>query len=197
MDIRQLRYALALAEHQHFGRAAAAVGIAQPPLSKAIAQLEGEVGTRLFDRTRQGVFPTAAGEALLAPARRIDQELTAAALDAPRAARGATGRLRTGFITAALLSMLPPVLRRFRAEHPEVRLQLQEMVTVESSRALGAGELEVFSCRGAPGGRATRCHPLPRRATRAWSPAAGQRGGQPRLPDWRREYQPPVRRPAP
>jgi len=87
MDVRQLRYALALAEHQHFGRAAAAVGIAQPPLSKAIAQLEGEVGFRLFDRTREGVFPTAAGEALLARARRIDQELTAAAVDAQRAAR--------------------------------------------------------------------------------------------------------------
>jgi DNA-binding transcriptional LysR family regulator len=153
VDVRQLRYALALAEHQHFGRAAAAVGIAQPPLSKAIAQLEGEVGARLFDRTRQGVFPTAAGEALLARARRIDQELTAAALDAQRAARGETGSLRIGFISSALLSMLPPVLRRFRAEHPEVRLQLQEMVTVESSRALVAGELDVIICRGAPRGR--------------------------------------------
>jgi DNA-binding transcriptional LysR family regulator len=153
MDVRQLRYALALAEHQHFGRAAAAVGIAQPPLSKAIAQLEGEVGARLFDRTRQGVFPTAAGEALLARARRIDQELTAATVDAQRAARGETGSLRIGFISSALLSLLPPVLRRFRAEHPEVRLQLQEMVTVESSRALVAGELDVIICRGAPRGR--------------------------------------------
>src|ERR1700739_1087934 len=139
VDVRQLRYALALAEHQHFGRAAVAVGIAQPPLSKAIAQLEGEVGARLFDRTRQGVFPTAAGEALLARARRIDQELTAAALDAQRAARGETGRRRIGFTHSAPLSVLPPVLRRFRAEHPEVRLQLQEMVTVGRHRALGGG----------------------------------------------------------
>jgi len=153
VDVRQLRYALALAEHQHFGRAAVAVGIAQPPLSKAIARLEREVGARLFDRTRQGVFPTAAGEALLARARRIDQELTAAALDAQRAARGETGSLRIGFNNSALLSMLPPVLRRFRVEHPEVRLQLQEMVTVESSRALVAGELDVIICRGAPRGR--------------------------------------------
>ena len=118
VDVRQLRYALALAEHQHFGRAAAAVGIAQPPLSKAIAQLEREVGVRLFDRTRQGVFPTAAGEALLARARRIDQELTAAALDAQRAARGETGSLRIGFNNSAMLSMLPPVLRRFRGRTP-------------------------------------------------------------------------------
>jgi DNA-binding transcriptional LysR family regulator len=143
---------LALAEHQHFGRAAAAVGIAQPPLSKAIAQLESEVGVKLFDRTRQGVFPTAAGDALLARARRIDQELTAAAVDAQRAARGETGSLRIGFIGSALLSMLPPVLRRFRVEHPEVRLQLEEMSTVESSRALVSGELDVIICRGAPRG---------------------------------------------
>jgi DNA-binding transcriptional LysR family regulator len=153
VDVRQLRYALALAEHQHFGRAAAAVGIAQPPLSKAIAQLESEVGAKLFDRTRQGVFPTPAGEALLARARRVDQELTAAALDAQRAARGETGSLRIGFNNSALLSMLPPVLRRFRVEHQAVRLRLEEMVTVESSRALVAGELDVIICRGAPRGR--------------------------------------------
>lgn len=98
MDIRQLRYALTLAEHRHFGRAAAAVGIAQPPLSKAITQLEAELGVRLFDRTSRGVFPTAAEDALLARARRIDQELSATALDAQRAARGETGSLRVGFI---------------------------------------------------------------------------------------------------
>jgi DNA-binding transcriptional LysR family regulator len=153
VDIRQLRYAMALAEHQHFGRAAASVGIAQPPLSKAIAQLEGEVGVKLFDRTRHGVFPTAAGDALLARARRIDQELTGAAHDAQRAARGETGSLRIGFIASALLSMLPPVLRKFRVEHPEVRLQLEEMSSVESTRALVAGELDVIICRGAPRGR--------------------------------------------
>src|ERR1700747_429571 len=135
MDVRQLRYALALAEHQHFGRAAAAVGIAQPPLSKAIAQLEREVGARLFDRTRQGVFPTAAGAALLAGARGVAQELPGPAREPQRAARGETGSLRIGFNSSALLSMLPPVLRRFRVEHPEVRLQLQERVQVGRGQA--------------------------------------------------------------
>jgi DNA-binding transcriptional LysR family regulator len=156
VDIRQLRYALALAEHRHFGRAAAAVGIAQPPLSKAIAQLEAEIGVKLFDRTRRGVFPTAAGDALLSRARRIDQELAATALDAQRAARGETGSLRIGFIGSALLSMLPPVLRRFRIEQPEVRLQLQAMSTAVSSRALVAGELDLAVIRGAPRGPGVR-----------------------------------------
>jgi DNA-binding transcriptional LysR family regulator len=153
MDIRQLRYAMALAEHQHFGRAAAAVGIAQPPLSKSIAQLEREIGVKLFDRTRTGVFPTAAGDALLDHARRINREFTATAHDARRAARGETGALRIGFVASALLSMLPAVLRTFRVEHPGVRLQVEEMTTVESSRALVAGEVDVIVCRGAPRGR--------------------------------------------
>jgi DNA-binding transcriptional LysR family regulator len=153
MDIRQLRYALALAEYQHFGRAAAAVGIAQPPLSKSIAQLEREIGVKLFDRTKDGVFPTAAGDALLDRARRINQEFVATAHDARRAARGETGSLRIGFIASALLSMLPAVLRTFRIQHPEVRLQVEQMTTMESSRALVAGEVDVIVCRGAPRGR--------------------------------------------
>ena len=152
MDIRQLRYALALAEHQHFGRAAAAVGIAQPPLSKAIASLEREVGARLFDRTPRGVFPTAAGEALLSRARQVVRELSAAGDDARRAARGETGQLRIGFIGSALLVLLPPVLRGFRAERPDVQLQLSEMSTTDSSRALLSGELDVIITRGAPRG---------------------------------------------
>jgi DNA-binding transcriptional LysR family regulator len=152
MDIRQLRHAMALAEHQHFGRAAAAVGIAQPPLSKSIAQLEREIGAKLFDRTRNGVFPTSAGEALLDHARRIDRELAAAAHDARRAARGETGGLRIGFVASALLSMLPAVLRAFRVEHPGVRVQADEMPSNESSRALVAGEVDVIVCRGTPRG---------------------------------------------
>jgi DNA-binding transcriptional LysR family regulator len=153
VDIRQLRYAIALAEHQHFGRAAAAVGIAQPPLSKSIALLEREIGAQLFDRTRHGVFPTAAGDALLDHARRIDREFAAAAHDARSAARGETGALRIGFVASALLSMLPAVLRAFRVAHPEVQLQAEEMTSMESSRALVAGEVDVIVCRGAPRGR--------------------------------------------
>ena len=152
MDVRQLRYALALAEHQHFGRAAAAVGIAQPPLSKAIAQLEGEVGARLFDRTRQGVFPTAAGDALLARARRIDQELTAAALDAQRAAREKPA-------ACASVSSAPRCCRCCRRCCADSGPTTGGAATaagdgdVESSRALVAGELDVIICRGAPRGR--------------------------------------------
>ena len=152
MEARHLRYALALAEHAHFGRAAAALGIAQPPLSKQIADLEREVGARLFDRTRHGVFPTAAGEALLSRARKALDEFAAASVDAARAARGETGRLRLGFIGSALLEPLPVVLGRFGRERPEVRLELHEMSTRSSTAALIAGELDVAIGRGAPMG---------------------------------------------
>ncbi|WAP59215.1 LysR family transcriptional regulator [Streptomyces sp. S465] len=152
MEARHLRYALALAEHQHFGRAAAALGIAQPPLSQQIAALERELGARLFDRTARGVFPTAAGEAFLARAHRALAEMSAAVSDAGRAARGETGRLRLGFIGSALLELLPSVLGRFIHDHPGVRLGLQEMSTRRSTAALLAGELDVAIGRGAPRG---------------------------------------------
>ncbi|MFE9577105.1 LysR family transcriptional regulator [Nocardia sp. NPDC006044] len=152
MEARHLRYAIALAEHQHFGRAANAVGIAQPPLSKQIAALEREVGARLFDRTARGVFPTAAGEAFLARARRSLAEMAGAAADAGRAERGEIGELRIGFIGSALLELLPAVLNAFVADHPDVRLGLHEMSTSASTSALIAGELDVSIGRGAPRG---------------------------------------------
>ncbi|MFE2378150.1 LysR family transcriptional regulator [Streptomyces sp. NPDC059398] len=152
MEARHLRYAVALAAHEHFGRAAGELGIAQPPLSKQIADLEREVGARLFDRTRQGVFPTAAGEAFLVRARRALDEIAAATVDAGRAARGETGRLRLGFIASALLDPLPGVLSRFGRERPDVRLELHEMSTGRSSTALVAGELDVAITLGPPRG---------------------------------------------
>ena len=152
MEARHLRYALALAEHQHFGRAAASLGIAQPPLSTQIAALEREIGERLFDRTSRGVFPTAAGDAFLARARAALAEMSHARIDAGRAARGETGRLRIGFIGSALLDPLPGVLGRFRRTHPEVRLTLQELDSPTASAALLAGDLDVAVGRGGPRG---------------------------------------------
>jgi len=152
VETRHLRYALALAEHGHFGRAAASLGMAQPPLSTQIAALEREIGERLFDRTPRGVVPTAAGDAFLARARAALAEMSRARIDAGRAARGETGRLRIGFIGSALLDPLPGVLGRFRRTHPDVRLTLQELDSPAGTAALLAGELDVAVGRGSPRG---------------------------------------------
>jgi DNA-binding transcriptional LysR family regulator len=155
VEARHLRYALALAEHQHFGRAAASLGIAQPPLSSQIAAIEREIGERLFDRTSRGVSPTTAGTAFLSRARRALDEMSAAVLDAGRAARGETGLLRMGFIGSALLAPLPGVLGRFRKARPHVRLDLREMSSPEAASALVSGELDVAVGRGNPRGAGT------------------------------------------
>ncbi|QBI56432.1 LysR family transcriptional regulator [Streptomonospora litoralis] len=152
MEARHLRYAVALADHRSFRRAAATVGIAQPPLSKQIAALEREVGARLFDRTARGVVPTAAGEAFIARARRSLAEASAAAIDAARADRGETGRLSLGFVASALLDPLPAVLSRFGTQRPDVRLVLHEMATSRSTAALVTGELDVAVGLGPPRG---------------------------------------------
>jgi DNA-binding transcriptional LysR family regulator len=152
VEARHLRYALALAEHQHFGRAAASLGIAQPPLSSQIAALERETGERLFDRTSRGVFPTAAGTAFLARARRALDEMGGAVVDAGRAARGESGRLRLGFIGSALIAPLPGVLGRFQRTRPDVRLDMREMGSPDGVAALIAGDLDVAVGRGGPRG---------------------------------------------
>ncbi|MFI6520396.1 LysR family transcriptional regulator [Spirillospora sp. NPDC050679] len=152
MEARHLRYALALAEHGHFGRAAAALGIAQPPLSRQIADLERELGVLLFRRTGRGVFPTAAGEELLVRARAVVAGLDAIGGQVARAARGESGELRMGFVASALIDLLPHVLGRFGAQRPRVRLRLEERSSAGCCAAMAEGALDVIVTRGAPSG---------------------------------------------
>ena len=147
-----MRYAVVLAHHGHFGRAADALGTTQPTLSRQIARPERDVGVRLFDRGAQGVVPTAAGEAFLVRAQRALAEVAGAEVDAHRAARADTGRLRVGFDTSALLSVLPDTLVLFSRSHPHVQLQMQEMASAESGRALLRGRIDIAISRGAPRG---------------------------------------------
>ncbi|TCK22150.1 LysR family transcriptional regulator [Pseudonocardia endophytica] len=153
MEIRQLRYAVAVAEHGHFGRAAAALGIAQPPLSRQIAALESELDVRLFERGARGAVPTAAGAVFVDHARQMIERLGAGVEDTRRAARGESGRLRIGFIGAALVALLPSLLARHRRVHPAVELEMTELSSARATAALHAGELDVAVVRGAPRGR--------------------------------------------
>ncbi|HUO73385.1 MAG TPA: LysR family transcriptional regulator [Solirubrobacteraceae bacterium] len=143
MELRQLRYFVAVAEELHFRRAAARLHISQPPLSQAIRQLEEEMRCRLLTRTRRRVELTAAGDAFLRDARALLGELSGAVATAQRIDAGQTGRLRINFVGSALLSVVPDIVQRFRAARPGIEIDLHERSTVEQLRAVQAGVIDV------------------------------------------------------
>jgi DNA-binding transcriptional LysR family regulator len=143
MELRQLRYFIAVGEELHFRRAAARLHISQPPLSQQIRQLEDELGYRLLARTRRRVELTAAGEAFLRDARALLGELDGAVATARRIDAGQSGRLRINFVGSALLSIVPGIVQRFRAARPGVEIELRERSTVEQLRAVSAGVVDV------------------------------------------------------
>jgi DNA-binding transcriptional LysR family regulator len=144
MELRHLRYFVAVAEELHFGHAAARLRIAQPPLSRQIRDLEREIGTALFSREHRQVALTHAGAAFLPEARRTLAQAERAQRTAQRAARGEVGRLRVGFVEAATYSgVLPEVLGLFRAELPDVGLELFELSSRQQVEALREGRIEL------------------------------------------------------
>jgi DNA-binding transcriptional LysR family regulator len=124
LELRQLRYFVAVAEELHFGRASLRLHMTQPPLSQAIAALEEQLGAALFLRNRRTVELTPAGSALLPEARRILFEAGALPELVRRAAGGEAGRLSLAFVTSADYSVLPPFLRRYSERFPGVHLAL-------------------------------------------------------------------------
>lgn len=143
IDLRRLRYFIAVAEHLHFGRAAQALAVSQPPLSRQVQALEDDLGTRLLTRTQRSVKLTAAGAALLPEAKRLLRQAEALREQAGRAARGETGSLALGFISTAAYNVLPELLATYRRAHPGVKLALQESTTDVQIALLRSGDLDV------------------------------------------------------
>jgi DNA-binding transcriptional LysR family regulator len=143
VELRQLRYFVAVAEELHFRRAAARLHVSQPPLSHQIRQLERELGCQLLQRTRRRVELTAAGQAFLRDARALLIELDSAVETARRIDAGQTGRLHISFVGSALLSIVPLAVQRFRAARPDVELVLRERSTVDQQRAVAEGTVDV------------------------------------------------------
>jgi len=141
-DLWQLRYFMAVAEHLHFGRAAATLHISQPPLSRAIRALEERLGVQLFARNRRRVELTPAGARLLEEARRTLGQLEHAVQELRGMAAGERGRLRIGFVSLADFGVLPGLLRAYKTARPGVHLALREMLSPDQSLALAAGELD-------------------------------------------------------
>ena len=144
MELRHLRYFVAVAEELHFRRAATRLRVAQPPLSRQIRDLERELGTDLFLRDKRRVQLTHAGRAFLPEARLVMAQTERAKRAAQRASQGEVGRLRVGFVEAATYSgLLPTVLRFFRKHMPEVGLELLELSSYQQTEALRDGRIEM------------------------------------------------------
>ncbi|WP_374621061.1 LysR family transcriptional regulator [Pandoraea sp.] len=148
IDIRLLRYFIAVAETGHMTRAADRLGIGQPPLSQQIRVLETQLGVTLFERLPRGMALTDAGRAFLADAYDVVRKLDQAVDDVRRVAAGVKGRLSVGFTSsAALHPFVPTVIRAFRRDAPEVSLMLDEGSTSELLDGLRDAHLDVAFIR--------------------------------------------------
>lgn len=148
MELRHLRYFVAVAEEGHVTRAAERLGIQQPPLSQQIQALERELETRLFRRLPRGVELTPAGRAFLDEARAILGRAEQAVAAARRAACGEAGRIGLGFTSSASFQpFVPRVIRAFREAHPLVALAMEESGTLELVKALQARAIDVAFIR--------------------------------------------------
>lgn len=143
MELRHLRYFVSVAEHLHFGRAAAALHISQPPLTRQIKQLEQELGVTLFARNNRNVELTAAGKLALEHAHALLAQADNLGLRTREVARGGSGELSIGFVSVADYSVLPPLLKQFRARYPGVTLRLREATSDVQLGALRSDRLDV------------------------------------------------------
>ncbi|MFA9217837.1 MAG: LysR family transcriptional regulator [Sphingomonadaceae bacterium] len=144
MELRHLRYFVAVAEELSFTRAAERLHIGQPPLSHQIQMLESEVGARLLERSKRWVRLTEAGKLFLDDARRVLALSEQAVQTARRAERGEAGELRVGFtFSTPLTPLFATVVNRYRQRYPGVTLTLHEMATLRQLDALAVRELDL------------------------------------------------------
>ncbi|WP_313084197.1 LysR family transcriptional regulator [Atlantibacter sp.] len=151
IELRHLRYFVAVAEELHFGRAAARLSISQPPLSQQIQILEAQIGAKLLARTNRSVSLTAAGAQFLTDSRQILSQVEAAAVRAARLHQGETGELRIGFTSSApFIKPISDSLSQFRRGYPDVHLQTLEINTRAQIAPLNEGALELGLMRNTP-----------------------------------------------
>jgi len=162
MELRHIRYFLAVAEERNFTRAAARVGIGQPPLSQQIRDLEREVGAALFHRIPQGAELTDAGRAFIEHVRAIPPQAERAVRAARRAARGEIGSLRVGYTGSAPFNpIVTAAIRSFKRAYPDVDLSLEESNTARLIAGLRESLLDAVFLRSEDlGGDDLQLHPL-------------------------------------
>lgn len=148
MELRHLRYFVAVAEELHFGRAADLLGISQPPLSQQIQALEQELGVRLFERSNRHVALTDAGRLFLEETRQTLAQVSKSVDVVRRAEQGELGELQIGFTASApFVSIIPRAVFAFRQAFPAVHLDLQEMTSSQVCQALVEKKLQIGMIR--------------------------------------------------
>jgi DNA-binding transcriptional LysR family regulator len=142
MDLRRLKYFVAVAEELHFGRAAKKLHITQPPLSQQIQLLEHELGMMLFNRTRRRVELTSIGKVFLGEARALLQQSDDAVARTRRVQRGEAGQLSIGWMPWSVLTPLPFMIREFCQRFPEVHLDVHSLSAEGQLEALHEGTID-------------------------------------------------------
>lgn len=140
-ELRHLVYFREVARQLHFRKAAESLGVAQPALSRAIAQLEAALGFDLLNRTRRGVEVTAAGRHLLDRLEPLLRSMAALPGELQALAQGQVGHVRVAFTGLAMATVLPQILREFHRSHPGIRVELSESPTSAQLVALQAGDI--------------------------------------------------------
>lgn len=145
--IRQLWMFLAVAEEQHFGRAAQKLNMSQPPLTEQIKVLEQSLKLQLFERSRRGTQLSPAGAAILPAVRQFAHQVERLEHVVREVAAGQSGVLHVGAVTSAMLETVPPLLEALRRAHPHLTVFVKEIDSVEAIPALEAGELDLAFAR--------------------------------------------------
>jgi len=143
ITLRRMEQFIAVAEELHFHRAAERLNMSQPPLTSAIQKLEEDLGVTLIERGNRVLGLTLAGETFVSEARETLRQAEKAIISTVDVAEGRTGVLRLGYVGSALYGRLPDVIRKFRASHPKVRLELREATTTAQITALRDGMLDI------------------------------------------------------
>lgn len=182
LELRHLRYFVAVAEELHFGRAAERLNLAQPPLSQQIRRLEALVGCPLLLRTSRSVRLTPAGVAFLERARRTLQHVQEDVQEARSIGQGTRGVLRLGFAGSVILTVLPHLLRSYRTQTPGVELRLNESFTAQVVAGLLNGDLDAGIVRDADPTPGVSLEPMFSEAYVAVLPADHPAAGQASVP---------------
>ncbi|MEK4884861.1 LysR substrate-binding domain-containing protein [Bacillus sp. FSL W8-1127] len=150
LELRHLKYFVTVAEELHFGKAAARLNMAQPPLSSQIRQLEEEIGVPLFHRTKRKVELTKEGQVFLEKVYLILKNLEDAIETVRMVNRGEIGEIAIGFISSASYDILPAIIQHYRKKYPNIHIDLLQLTTEEQVKALHEGRIDV----------GILCHPI-------------------------------------